>query len=615
MNNTTSGIYSNDQMRKWDAIVRSGWPVVISSNSWAISIALITLLYQLVAARLFRPYAMGLFWLLSEDHRAWDVDQVRVAMANTMSPLTALLSKPAYRILISSFSTKYRLARSIALLWLLGALSLAREIPVVQGVPGSTDDCILMPNFTNWMASAQYDGLLSVDMLRSADVDRYNYTATNAASVGLPNNKDRVVISSDCPEWAPICDRSNPLRIDIDFWLKQSDLGIGSRARSEHVEFGVLNTCYKLEIRTKVLQTEEDGTNIYGLLYGTDHNLSDFVTDKVNPGKEAFGYGYNLFPHFNTSGDSTKPLWTPNDTLAHYGDRTLLFYHLGGIFSPSPSSDPIFGTNTTPIEEHYIYLHRVIPVICNTSYAYCPREGGDCFSLGGTDAVGKYSKSKGLGFLELMWANTWISLFSTVTHSSESVYASRTLSFGTTQLAPGEVSGHAEIIRLVLASRVLLLTSAKRAVSDWRRYVSWSLPEQTTKKTESLLETCRLTLMEDPAHITTSARALLIVVLIGSVPLLLSFTGPMLRYFLWRRLCVFTIRWRLRTAPHLHRTTLERGDPDRFWPGDVADEWPVGRGCADEVGLVESYTGYHAVYRPDAELRYMPKHRPRRADV
>ncbi|KAH6883912.1 hypothetical protein B0T10DRAFT_494023 [Thelonectria olida] len=201
MNNTTSGIYSDDEMRDWDAIVRSGWLAVISSNSWAITIALITLLYQVVAVRLFRPYTMALFSLLSEDLRAWDVDQVRVVMANTRSPLTALLSKPAYRVLLSSVPTKRRLTKGIALLWLLGALLLAvipfflplllaREIPVVRGVPGSTDDCSPRLNFSDWVAGARYNGLLSSDMLRSADVYGYNYSATNAASVGLSNNKD-----------------------------------------------------------------------------------------------------------------------------------------------------------------------------------------------------------------------------------------------------------------------------------------------------------------------------------------------------------------------------------------------------------------------------------------
>lgn len=115
----------------------------------------------------------------------------------------------AYRSLLNSFRRGCRLAKGIALLWLLGAVVLAvipfllppllaKGIPVVQGVPGSTEYCSPMLNFSTWMASAQYDRLLSLDMLRSIDAHGYNYSATNATSIGLPHDKDRLVISSDC---------------------------------------------------------------------------------------------------------------------------------------------------------------------------------------------------------------------------------------------------------------------------------------------------------------------------------------------------------------------------------------------------------------------------------
>ncbi|KAH7231476.1 hypothetical protein B0J15DRAFT_575124, partial [Fusarium solani] len=633
MDNTTSGIYSDDRMSQWNAIVRSGWPTVISSNSWAIAVALMTLLYQTVVVRLFRPYTMALFWILSEDHREWDIDQLRVAMANMRGPLAALLSTPAYRTLLGRGHKKGRLAKGIVLLWLFGALVLAvipfflpillaRGIPIVQGVPGSDDYCSPMLNFSNWTAEAQYGRLLTWDMLRLADIHGYNYSAMNAPSVGLLNDKDRVAISSDCPEWAPVCDRNNSLRIDIDFWIKRSELGIGSGAPSEYAEFGVLNTCYKLEYRRKFLRTEQDGTETYGLLYGTGAGTggSEYVTDEFNA-EERVCYGYDLFAHYNTSRNSNVTIWKPNDTLAHDGDRTILFYHIRNILSPSPSDDAIFGTNSTPIAGSYLYRRAIIPVMCNTSYAYCLGEAGDCVSLGGTEAVSEYiynnsesGYSRGLGFLELMWVNTWKPLFFLITDTSESIYASRTLSLGSTQLAPREISGHAEIVRLALASRMLLLTSATRAVSGWRKYVSSGLPVRAVDATEEQLETCRLTLMEAPGQITTTAWVIMVVVLIGGILLLFSFAGPLLRCIFWKWLCVYTIRWRLRTAPHLHRMTVERGDPSRFWPGGATDEWPTGRGCVDRVGLVESFTGYHAVYRPDAQLRYMPRQESRAAD-
>jgi hypothetical protein len=636
MNNTVSGIYPSDQMRPWNTIARYGWPVVVSSNTWAITVALIALLYQAVALRLFLPYTMTLFSLLSEDHREWDVDQFRVAMANTKNPLGALVNTPAQRSLFNSWRKRHRQAGSIAFLWFLGAivlavfpfllpLALARGIPVVQGVPGSTKYCSPMLNSSTWMASAHYDKLLSLDMMRSVDAYGYNYSATNAKSIGLPHAKDRVAISSSCPMWAPACESNNSLQVNINFWVKQSDLGIASKTASENAEFGMLNTCYKLQGRSKLLQKREDGADTYGLLYGTASSGTSgtpYVTEEFTP-MERFGYGYNLFTYFKTTRESRQSAWEPNSTLAHDGDLTILFYHIGSILSPSPSDDPIFGTTSAPINgsETYIYTHGIIPVICNTSYAYCPGQDGDCVSLRGNDAIGEYvykhensSNRESLGFLELMWINTWIPLFHTLTGSSESVYASRTLSLGSTQLVPQLISGHAELVRLALMSRMLLLTAANRAVSGWRKYVSPGLPMWTVDASEEQLATCRLTLMEEQGKITTSAWVIFVVVFIGGILLLVSFTGPLLRYFFWKRLCVFTIRWRLRTAPHLHRIALERGDPSLFWPGDATDEWPTGRGCADRVGLVETCTGYHAVYAPDAQLRYKPKHSSRRAD-
>ncbi|RSL91338.1 hypothetical protein CEP51_000338 [Fusarium floridanum] len=629
MNNTGGGIYTEDQMQKWDDIVRTGWPTIISSSTWAIAVALITLLYQAVAVRLFRPYAMSLFWLLPEHHRTWDVDQVRVAIANTMSPQAALVSTPAYRCF---GITKCKPAKGVALLWLLGALVLtvvpiflplllARRIPVVQGIPGSIENCSPLLNYSNWMARSQYDGLLSWDMLRFADTHGYNYSGSTASTVGLSNDKDRVAISSECPDWAPACDRNNSFRVDVDYWVKQSEVGIGSKSSSRHAEFGVLTTCYKPEYRRKFLRTEEDGTNTYGLLYGTSSSTGgdEYVTEEFSV-EERFCYGYDLFAHFNSSGPSKVSIWEPNSTLIHDGDLTLLFYHIRLILSPTTSDDPVFTTNNTKVGGAYRYTRAIVPIMCNTSYAYCPGGTESCVSLGGSDGVGEYlnntrsHQGRNMGFLELMWINTWIPLLSIIPGSSESVYASRTLSLGSTQLAPREISGHAEIVRLALASRMVLLTSATRAVSNWRNYVSSKLPVWAVETTEEQLETCRLTLMESSGKITTSGVSILIVVLIGSILFLLTFIGPLLRLIFWKKMCVPMIRWRLRTAPHLHRMTVERGDPSRFWPGGATDEWPIGRDSVDQVGLVESYSGFHAVYRPDARLRYVPKSGLRSAD-
>ncbi|PVI00417.1 hypothetical protein DM02DRAFT_395496 [Periconia macrospinosa] len=617
MNTTGSSLFAaRDQARQWDEVVKSGWPLALERSTWAIVVALITLLYQAVAVRLFRPYTMAVFWLYQEGNRAWDADQFRVAMANTSGPISAIFCKPAYRTLLRSGNAKRKHERMLSLLWLIGAFILSigpffipvfqsKTIPTVQGAPASSHDCTLLPEFNNdTTGGRRYDKFLAVDMLRTADISGYNYSGTTAVSVGLKNRKDRIAFSSSCPEWAPVCDQSNPMNIDIEYWLKKSELRIGNPNTSENLEFGVLNSCYLLERRAKLLTTDGDGRQEYGFLYGdSKHQNYSYVTSTWTP-EERFGYGYTLLSLSNT-GDE-RDIWKPNATLDHNGDRTILFYHIGTIFNKGQSKDPLFRTEDTPYgEDTYGPVRPIIPVMCNTTYALCLNQ--HCASINGSDALlnltieyEKRGENTTMAFLFLMWSNVIIPPLSFMTGSSESILAGRTLSDETTQLAPWEISGHSELVRLALAGRAMLVTSAERAASGWRKYTT-GVPAEPGETLEAVLQQCRWTLVQDATRITTSGRSILIISVVGGLLLLLTFTGPVLRLLCWKPLFIFTIRWRLRTAAHLHRTTIERGDERRFWPGSVEQEWPDGSGFVDRIGLVTSDVGLHAVYRDDAQ--------------
>ncbi|KAH6888183.1 hypothetical protein B0T10DRAFT_574216 [Thelonectria olida] len=628
--NTSSLLSGRSTGEQWDAIIQSEMPLVLESSNWALIIAFLALLYQLVAVRLFRPYTMALFWLHSEEHRAWASDQFRVAMANTKTPISAMTAAPAYRVLVRSAGAEWRREKVLALLWLIGALVLTvipflipvfqdRFIPTVQGVPGTSQDCRPVLNFTADWGISKFNRLLALDMLRTADQSGYNYNSTTAASVGLRGPKDRISLSMSCPHWAPVCDRTNPMRLDIDYWVKRSDLRIGSKTSSKDPEFGVLNTCYLPERHVRLLETTKDGREIYGMLYGWVNGSGfDNVTHIYTP-LERFGYGYSLFSSYNSRGESE--MWLPNKTLDHDGDRTILFYHLSTISNVGQSDDPLFRTNSTPTKGGYFLpMKAVIPIICNTTYSFCP-EAGHCFPMNGSvgvlDYLDQHSPSSGAmtrAFLELIYLNTISTPFQSMAGNSESLLASQTLLDESMQIASQELSAHSELIRLALADRARLITAAERAASDWRKYDP--IVADAGVLTKELGRQCQWTLLRDASgRVTTSARAIIIMSTVGGVLLLLTFSGPVLRALFWGQLSMFTLRWRMRTAAYLHRATVERGEDDRFWPGGVDDEWPVGKGVVDKVGLVHTSGGYHAVYRPDAELGRSPRGQIERTGV
>ncbi|KAK4246243.1 hypothetical protein C7999DRAFT_15611 [Corynascus novoguineensis] len=626
--NATAKLFAYSTQEQWDAIIRSGMPLVLGRNTWVFVISFLTLLYQLVAVRLFRPYSMALFWFYHEEYQEWYSDQFRVAMANTKTPISALTAPPAYRVLLRYARATRQREKILALFWLFGAIVLTvmpflvpvlqdRFIPIVQGVPGSSQGCGPILNFTTSIGGSKFDKLLALDMLKKVDLSGYNYNGTTAASVGLNNPKDRINLSRTCPQWAPVCDRANPLTLDIDYWVKRSDFHIGNPNPSEDPEFGVLNTCYLPERHVKFLETNEDGNQFYGMLYGPV-NASGYedVTLAVTPG-ERFGYGYWMSSYVN-SRHRMDP-WFPNQTtLDHDGIRTILFYHFSSVSNIAQSDDPLFRTNNTPIgdEGRFLYYKAVNPVICNTTYSFCPA-AEDCLRFNGTAAIVDYSDQKGvdsgdmaMAFLELIYFNLWFSPFSFMAAGGEAVLASQTLLEGSTQMAVQDLSAHSELIRLALADRARLVASAERAASGWRKYDPSAVALDGGNLTQELRQQCQWTLVSDPTgRVTTSTRAIIILSIVGGIPLLLTFTGPLWRFLFWRQLFVFTLRWRMRTAAHLHRTTIERGEDDRFWPGGVEDEWPVGKGVVDKVGLVSTGSGYHAIYRPDAELAREPGRR------
>ncbi|KAI9766152.1 MAG: hypothetical protein M1840_006719 [Geoglossum simile] len=616
------------RMHQWGAVINSGAYKVLVFSVWNTILGLLTLLYRTVATRLFKPYSLFIFGLLNEDRRGWQTDQLRVAIVNAGSPISALTCGPVYRAVRGGPLRE----RCAALLWWIGALIFAllpltvplvltKAIPGVSGVPGSTDSCAMG---IGWSLEAKdnpltlYTNAVATDMLRLVDRAGYNFSGTTAESVGLGMPNNRVVVSDDCPGWASVCDRKNSLRVDVDFWIKPSDLNIGADKGLEGVKFGVLNTCYKVESHTKVLREQDNGTLVYGLMYGgaLGPTAEPGVTVEMFK-EESFGNGYSLDYFFNISVLTEAPAWQANDTLSHDGDRTLLIYHIMAVVSNEPITDPLFATASDPIagNDTSIYLaHKfTVPIMCNTSYSLCntTNTGKHCNLFNGGIELANYvdemkGNSMSKGFLSLMVSETDVPMLYSLAGTTDSILASQTLSLAKIQKAPGKISGHSEIMRLALASRMKLVTSATRAAETWGNYIpSWE--HLLTYRTPSLRALCKATLISDPERITTSLIPVLTILITGLVAILLTFTGPIWRLLFWKRLSVFTIRWRLRTVGQLHRSVAEGGDPDKYWPGGCIDQWPEGKGEVETVGLVDWKGGYHAVYNGDSRLKHAPR--------
>jgi hypothetical protein len=269
MNGTFGFNISHSTSDNWDRVVRSSWHPTLSINLWGFIISILTILFQAAAVGLFKLWRVGLFSLLPETVSGWMTDQLRVAIVNRPNPLEVLWCTPALRSafvgLFKGGSTQ-RLERTISWLWLVGALILAllplatsplitSAVPYVSGLPGSTDDCaagvtfLPAPGDTTGQSHSQYYTLAALDWLRAVDTSNFNYSATSAESIGLPRRGDTVAVSSVCPDWAPVYDQNNPLRVDMGFSVQPSDLGIGVASISSAAEFGVRHTVSNFELR------------------------------------------------------------------------------------------------------------------------------------------------------------------------------------------------------------------------------------------------------------------------------------------------------------------------------------------------------------------------------
>jgi len=563
------------------------------------------------------------------------MDQFRVAIVNAGSPLAVLSCTPAYRIAFGRGSPRRPLDRFLALIWMVGGLLLAvapisipflrtKAVPVVSGLPGAGDNsCAGMVSFDRTKNTSGgyslYTTTVALDMLRFADSYGYNYSLSTPTAIGLNHPKDRVVISAECPAWAPVCSRANGLTVEVDYWITPSDLGIATDDSSEELEFGVLNTCYKVESHTKFLGNDSNGLELYGLMYGgLGAGPYPNATEAVRPESEKLGYGYTLDPFSQTKElfDGRQIGWTPNNTLLHDGDLTLLIYHLGNVASYEPITDPLFETST-PIKTGrlttYESLKMTVPIMCNTTFSVCHSSSEPCLPFNGTVALSSYaegmpkSKEVASGFLQLMGSETVIPLMGINAGTSESVLASHGLSLKTFQEMPNQISGHSEIMRLALAGRSKLVTSAERAASGWVKYIPTGAQGLIVVRNDAYRGMCRATHLDDPTKITTCAYRLLAMLIVGAVLILSTFAGPILRYLFWKQLCIFTICWRMRTAAQLHRCAMEGIDEYQVWPEGCIDKWPTGEGMVDMVGLVYRKQKLHAVYGRDAELRYAPR--------
>lgn len=115
----------------------------------------------------------------------------------------------------------------------------------------------------------RYGTLPALDMLRLVD----NETAFNVDAITAKaqsrrplSSKDEVSVSSNCPGFTDVCNRNNSLRVDVNYWIRPSDLLIGT---DSNLELGVLNTCYKVQLYVKYLTLDNHGYRMYGHMYGS----------------------------------------------------------------------------------------------------------------------------------------------------------------------------------------------------------------------------------------------------------------------------------------------------------------------------------------------------------
>jgi len=122
-------------------------------------------------------------------------------------------------------------------------------------------------------------------------------------------------------------------------------------------------------------------------------------------------------------------------------------------------------------------------------------------------------------------------LLNSIGVSGGSVGASRSLRSGTQLASPAEVTGHAELVRLILAGRAKLLTAARRAAGEWINYTPRAAPTDlgvnlAAEEDEDLRSLCHATVLDDLTYVTTSLPGFLAFVLFGALPCWLLTWAP-----------------------------------------------------------------------------------------
>lgn len=175
------------------------------------------------------------------------------------------------------------------MLWILGGFFLAvfpltvpllktKVVPLVSGIPGSHSPLPCPRVVAGFRDNGpqlvkgreytlRYGTLLALDMLRLVGNETaFNVDAITAKAVGLYHPKDEVSVSSNCPGFTGVCNRNNSLRVDVNYWIRPSDLLIGT---DSNLELGVLNICYKVQLHVKYLTLDNHGCRMYGHMYGS----------------------------------------------------------------------------------------------------------------------------------------------------------------------------------------------------------------------------------------------------------------------------------------------------------------------------------------------------------
>ncbi|KAH7346483.1 hypothetical protein BKA65DRAFT_594977 [Rhexocercosporidium sp. MPI-PUGE-AT-0058] len=305
------------------------------------------------------------------------------------------------------------------------------------------------------------------------------------------------------------------------------------------------------------------------------------------------------------------------DTMCtHTGAHTkthLLKETADSTYALEHGEDPLFGTiplntsgkvasnwideNQEHVKEwngHFLFkpASQTVTVVCNTTYILCdshliPTTHGYCRRFGGYEELlaliiglqegtipGAEADPSRQGFVELLVNIVHYSSMDFSAVAVNGVFANNHLLWDLDhqfdlkiQRFLDQISGHRELTRLFLSTRMRFLLAARRAVlqewlvplqqqgSDYGDVMRSMLPPN-----ENTSAMCKATLVPDSNYKTTTARPWIVVAFVWLVVVLITYSAPLVLMFHWKWAEDIEREWVARKVGNLHKR-LQQGQP------------------------------------------------------